>query len=99
MLHAGGIEIVSMSAPALNGTYDCSPNANNLDGNLLASINAGLALPDGMVVRHDLSGAPHTFTTVQFVNFCHAKIMFAMALNAVMLGNDTELPTQPVTIP
>ncbi len=97
---AAGMQLVSTSTPALNGTYAIDSATLAAGANLMAYINAG-KVPGGGATFHypDISGAAHGFTGPQFLEAWGAAMEYVYALNQVAMGVSTALPAQPVTIP
>lgn len=90
-----GLQIVSTSTPALNGTYaiDAATQQN------ISAVASGIAsrnrVPGGGSTFNyfDMAGAPHAFSATNFLNFAAAAEDYIYALSQGTIG------PQPVTIP
>ena len=97
---AAGIQIVSTSTPALDGTYPVDDATWSEMAGILAGLGAGLTVPGGGSTFNwpDAGGAPHAFTAAEFKALAQATMNFVYALDAIVKSNSGTLPTQPVTI-
>lgn len=96
-----GVQITSTGTPALSGTYACDPaaQAKIMATSLFAVVNSKFPGGGATMAWADRSGAVHTFPTIaEFQAFATAVGDYVAALDAVILGQSTTLPSQPVTI-
>lgn len=98
---AAGVQITSTSTPALDGTYAISGSAQAKIQAVSLFIVVNGKFPGGQstMAWADAAGAAHTFpNTAEFQVFATAVADYVAALDAVILGQSTTLPTQPVAI-
>jgi hypothetical protein len=96
-----GITITSTSNPALNGTYACDPNAQaRIQAiSLYGVVNSAFPGGGSTYPWLDTSGTPHTFPNVAaFQGFATAVANYVAALDFVLAGVSSTLPSSSVTI-
>ncbi|MHB8388135.1 MAG: hypothetical protein ACYDDA_10795 [Acidiferrobacteraceae bacterium] len=96
-----GVPVVSLSTPALNGTYPLDTKHLDYITSLVAGISAGQGLPNGAstVDFFDSAGAPHAFTGAQLISLGAALRNVVYTCEMVLAGAPAALPALPVSIP
>jgi hypothetical protein len=92
---AAGAAVTSTATPTLDGTYALGPAAQQMISSVAAGIAARNRVPGGGATFEykDASGAAHSFTAQQFLDFASAIEDYVYA---VVNGGS---PTLPLTIP
>lgn len=96
------VAVVSSGTPSLNGAYTVDANAVGNITAIVSGIAADQGFPGGTAtfVYVDASGQPHTFpNTAEFVAFGAAIRNYVYALQMAGMGQQSALPTVPLTIP
>jgi hypothetical protein len=81
-LIAGGLAVTSAAAPALNGTYGCSPSDETAINGLQTAIGVNPALFPGYF--RDKAGTAHVMTAAQFTALAEAILAFVVAVDAAL---------------
>jgi hypothetical protein len=97
---ASGLAITSTATPALDGTYACDDAAQARINRVSVYLQVNGSFPGGAstIVWVDATGAQHTFTEAQFKTFTAAIGTYVAALDDVILGIITTMPSATATI-
>lgn len=95
-----GLQLSSVSSPALNGTYACDAISQADIIAIETSLNAGKGFPGGATVFSypDMGGALHAFNEANFTDFAAAVRDFVYGCRAVIAGSSNRLPPSMATI-
>lgn len=102
---AAGITITSTATPALNGAYGIDDQSQRFISGTAASIAARSRLPGGGATfgYGDITGAPHNFSSSDFLNFADAVEDYVYNLYAtartLLAGGTAVWPSASITIP
>jgi hypothetical protein len=101
-----GIAITSSGTPALNATYPIDPATQALASQIVDYITANSSSmfpgepPSSTLEWNDITGVGHTFPSVtEFKAFYNVAGDLVAAINEVIVGNSTTLPSASATIP
>lgn len=95
-----GVNIHSAGAPTLDAVYACDPVSQMDIISIETGLNAGKGFPGGSTTfgYPDIKGVLHSFSESNFANFAAAVRDYVYALNSVVAGAATDLPSTPVMI-
>ena len=95
-----GVAITSTGTPALSATYACNEAAQARLNRVSVYLQVNGAFPNGATTIQwvDATGTPHTFTEAQFKTLAVAIADYVSALDDVILGLSSAMPSSAVTI-
>lgn len=96
----GGLTVISIGTPELNGTFACDALSQSDIIAIETSLNAGKGFPGGASAFNypDMSGVMHAFNEVNFANLAAAVRDFVYACRAVIAGSSKTLPASTASI-
>ncbi|MHB1305288.1 MAG: DUF4376 domain-containing protein [Acidiphilium sp.] len=92
---SAGLAITSTNTPALDGTYSCDDAAQARINRVAVYVQMNGKFPGGTstIAWLDATGAQHVFSVAQFQAFATAVGDYVAALDDVILGLSTTLPS------
>ncbi len=98
-----GVTLVSAGTPALNATYAADPATLGNITALSTGLSAGLVPGGGTTFSYpDITGAEHTFTSTNFLNFAKAmetlEYTIEQAIGALVSGVTATVPSLSLSI-